>query len=31
MEHLNPELVNVIVAVVSFLIGLFTKKPKNRK
>lgn len=31
MEHLNPELVNAIIAVASFLIGLFTKKPKIRK
>lgn len=31
MEHLNTDLINAIVVVVSFLIGLFTKKPKIRK
>lgn len=31
MEHLNPELINAIIAVVSFVIGLFTKKPKIKK
>lgn len=31
MEHLNSELVNAIIVVASFLIGLFTKRPKFRK
>ena len=31
MGHLNSELVDAIVVVVSFLIGLFIKKPKIRK
>lgn len=31
MENFTPEVINAIIAVVSFIIGLFTKTPKKRK
>lgn len=31
MDHMSSELVNVIVAIASFIIGLFTKKPGKKK